>query len=82
MILRRLVENLKQQHWTAIGIELASLMRARLRECRLDDSQRADFASGVYLLGRLEPLTLTRGTIGELRSTAKLLDAELHKDPT
>jgi len=129
MILRRLAQNLKQQHWTAIGIELvivvlgvfigmqvsnwneerrdhalaqqylgrlredfvlsikgaeanigyldeqaqlASLMLDRLRECRLDESQRADFASGVYLLGRLEPQILTRGTIDELRSTGRI----------
>ena len=129
MILRRLVDNLKHQHWTGVCIELAivvlgvfigmqvsnwneerrdralaqqylerlredfvlsikgaednigypdeqaqlaSLMLDRLRECRLDESQRADFASGVYLLGRLEPQTLTRGTIDELRSTGRI----------
>ena len=52
--------------------QLASLMLARLRDCHLAETQRADFASGVYLLGRLEPQTLTRGTIEELRSTGRI----------
>ena len=130
MILRRLAQNLKQQHWTAIGIELAivvlgvfigmqvsnwneerrdralerqylerlredfassvsraqdsieamesqgrkaTLMLDSLRACRLDGAgQRADFASGLYMLGRIEPPMLTRGTIDELRSTGRL----------
>lgn len=130
MILRRLVQNLKQQHWTGVGIELgivvlgvfigmqvsnwneerrdralerqylerlredfassvssaqegiesmesqarrATLMLDRLRACRLDDAdQRADFASALYVLGRIQPPMLTRGTIDELRSTGRL----------
>ena len=130
MILRRLVQNLKQQHWTGVFIELvivvlgvfigmqvsnwneerrdralerqylerlredfassvasaeegikcmdsqargATLMLDRLRTCRLDDAdQRADFASALYVLGRIQPPLLTRGTIDELRSTGRL----------
>ena len=130
MILRRLVQNLKQQHWTGVLIELtivvlgvfiglqvsnwnearrdraleqqylerlredfalsvsgaqesieamesqtrgATLMLDRLRACRLDEpGQRADFASALYVLGRIEPPMLTRGTIDELRSTGRL----------
>jgi len=53
-------------------VRLASLMVARLRECRLDDVQRADFATGLYLLGRIEPQTMRRGTIDELRSTGRI----------
>ncbi|MBP8081362.1 MAG: hypothetical protein KAY12_04310 [Arenimonas sp.] len=130
MILRRLAEHLRHQHWTAIGIELAivvlgvfigmqvsnwneerrdralerqylerlrediassmsgaqdgiekmesqgrkaTLMLESLSACRLDEAgQRADFASALYVLGRIEPPMLTRGTIDELRSTGRL----------
>lgn len=129
-LLRRLVQNLRQQHWTSACIELAivvlgvfialqvsnwnearrdrqlerqylerlqedfelsitaaegsvekmesqgrnaTLMVDSLRACRLDDdSQRADFASALFVLGRIEPPMLTRGTIDELRSTGRL----------
>lgn len=51
----------------------ATLMLDRLRACRLqEDSQRAEFAAALYVLGRLEPPTLTRGTMDELRSTGRL----------
>ena len=130
MIHRRIVASLKQQHWTAVFIELAivvlgvfigmqvsnwneerrdralerqylerlredfassvsaaqdsietmesqgrkaTLMLDSLRACRLDGpGQRADFASALYVLGRVEPPLLTRGTIDELRSTGRL----------
>ena len=130
MILRRLVENLKRQHWAGVGIELAivvlgvfigmqvsnwneerrdralerqylerlredfassvssaqegiesmesqaskaTLMLDSLRACRLDEAgQRADFATALYVLGRIQPPLLTRGTIDELRSTGRL----------
>jgi hypothetical protein len=51
---------------------LAGLMLERLRECRLDGGQRADFGRGLYMLGRLEPPLLTRGTVDELRSTGRI----------
>ncbi len=51
---------------------LEGLMVARLRECRLDETQRADFAEGIYLLGRFEPPPLVRGTIDELRSSGRM----------
>jgi hypothetical protein len=48
-------------------------MLDRLRACRLEEgSQHAEFAAGLYVLGRLEPQTLTRGTMDELRSTGRL----------
>ena len=50
----------------------ASMMLDRLRECRLDDSQRAEFARGLFRLGRLEPPMLVRGTIDELQSTGRV----------
>ncbi len=51
----------------------ATLMLDRLRACRLDEgAQRAEFAAALYVLGRLEPPTLTRGTMDELRSTGRL----------
>lgn len=48
------------------------LMVDRLAECRLGDEERGDFATGVYLVGRLEPAPLVRGTIDELRSTGRM----------
>ncbi len=51
----------------------ATLMLDHLRTCRLDDAgQRADFANALYVLGKIEPPMLTRGTIDELRSTGRL----------
>ena len=51
----------------------ATLMLDHLRACRLDEAgQRADFASALYVLGRIEPPMLTRGTINELSSTGRL----------
>ncbi|MGA7964503.1 MAG: hypothetical protein WCB49_01130 [Gammaproteobacteria bacterium] len=51
---------------------LEGRMVARLRACRLDDSQRADFAKGVFRVGRFEAPTLVRGTIDELQSTGRM----------
>ena len=51
----------------------ATGMVASLRACRLDgEASRAEFASALYKLGRIEPPLLTRGTIDELRSTGRL----------
>lgn len=51
----------------------ATLVLDRLRACRLDgDAQRSEFATGLYVLGRIQPPILTRGTIDELRSTGRL----------
>jgi hypothetical protein len=130
VILRRIAEHLKHQHWTGVLIELAivvlgvfigmqasnwnevrrdralerqylerlredfalsessaksgiefmesqargaTLMLDHLRACRLDEAgQRADFANALYVLGRIEPPMLIRGTIDELRSTGRL----------
>ncbi len=47
-------------------------MVGRLRACHLDDDQRADFAKGIYRVGRLEAPALVRGTIDELRSTGRM----------
>lgn len=47
-------------------------MIGRLRACHLDDDQRAGFAMGIYLVGRLEAPTLVRGTIDELQSTGRM----------
>ena len=47
-------------------------MVGRLRACHLDDDQRADFAKGIYLVGRLEAPALVRGTIDELQSTGRM----------
>lgn len=52
--------------------KLAGLLLERLQACRLDDGQRSKFAYGLYLLGRLQPPMITRGTIDELRSTGRL----------
>ncbi|HUF71200.1 MAG TPA: hypothetical protein VMM79_21305 [Longimicrobiales bacterium] len=48
------------------------LMLDRLAECRLENEERGDFATGIYLVGRLEPPPLVRGTIDELRSTGRM----------
>ncbi|OGT55357.1 MAG: hypothetical protein A3E01_06500 [Gammaproteobacteria bacterium RIFCSPHIGHO2_12_FULL_63_22] len=51
----------------------ATLVLDRLRACRLEEgAQHAEFAAGLYVIGRLEPPTLTRGTMDELRSTGRL----------
>lgn len=50
----------------------ATLVVDSLRACRLDEGQRAAFASALYVLGRIEPPVMTRGTIDELRSTGRL----------
>lgn len=44
----------------------------RLAECRLGDEEQGDFATGLYLVGRLEPPPLVRATIDELRSTGRM----------
>lgn len=50
-----------------------TLVLDRLRACRLEEgAQYAEFAAGLYVIGRLEPPTLTRGTMDELRSTGRL----------
>ena len=51
---------------------LEGRMVDRLRECRLDADQRADFAKGIYRVGRFQPPTLIRGTIDELQSTGRM----------
>ena len=51
---------------------LEGRMVDRLRECHLDEGQRADFAKGIYLVGRFEGPTLVRGTINELQSTGRI----------
>jgi hypothetical protein len=53
-----------------LGLE--GFMVERLRECKLDSSQRARFARGIFLAGRFEPATLVRGTIDELRSSGRV----------
>jgi len=58
--------------WMQREFRLEGLMVARLRECHLDDKQRADFAEGIYLTGRFEPPPLVRGTIDELRSSGRM----------
>lgn len=50
----------------------ATLVLDSLRACRLEEVSRAEFAAGLYVLGRLEPQTPTRGTIDELRSTGRI----------
>lgn len=51
----------------------AAWMLGRLRECRLDEgAEHAKFASALYIMGRLEPPTMVRGTIDELRSTGRI----------
>src|SRR6185437_3524936 len=50
---------------------LEGKMVDRLRECRLDAGQRADFAKGIYRVGRFQPPTLIRGTTDELQSTGR-----------
>ncbi|MEO8810044.1 MAG: hypothetical protein ABI386_07355 [Rhodanobacter sp.] len=51
---------------------LEGRMVDRLRECRLDESQRVDFADGIFLVGRFKGPTLVRGTIDELQSTGRM----------
>lgn len=50
---------------------LEGKMVTDLRQCRLDDKDRADFAAGIYYAGRIEPPPLVRGTIDELRSSGR-----------
>ena len=52
--------------------KLEGHMVDHLRECHLDAGQRADFAMGVYRVGRFEGPTLVRGTIDELQSTGRM----------
>jgi hypothetical protein len=51
----------------------AAWMLKRLRSCHLDDdAENAEFASALYVMGRLEPPTMVRGTIDELHSTGRI----------
>lgn len=79
--LERLREDFVQSAETAQGAaedmeaqaSKATLVMGALRACRLEgDAQRADFASALYVLGRIQPPMMTRGTIDELRSTGRL----------
>lgn len=51
----------------------AAWMLDRLQSCRLDDgADHAEFASALFVMGRLEPPTMVRGTIDELYSTGRI----------
>ena len=77
--LERLREDFVQSADTAQGARWcwpcrpASVVMDALRACRLEGAaQRADVASALYVLGRIQPPMMTRGTIDELRSTGRL----------
>jgi hypothetical protein len=129
MILRRVIEHVRDQNWTAIGIDFlivvigvfvgiqvsnwnaslierreahdfmqrleddvqlsikltgssidfmtenaryADLALARLRACDLPASDRDDFATGLYRLGKVTPSRFVRTTFDELRESGKL----------
>jgi len=54
------------------GANRAGIVLRALDECSLDSETRADFANGLYHLGKLFPPYMVMGTIDELRSTGKL----------
>lgn len=43
-----------------------------LRKCNLQESDRIEFANGIYHLGKIFPVYLVKGTIEELVSTGKI----------
>jgi hypothetical protein len=52
--------------------ERAGVVLEALRECELDPSDRDDFATGLFQLGKLFPPYMADGTLTELRSTGNL----------
>jgi hypothetical protein len=51
----------------------AAWMLDHLQRCSLaDGAEHAQFASALYVMGRIEPPTIVRGTIDELRSTGRI----------
>jgi hypothetical protein len=50
----------------------ARLVLESLNECKLAESDRTDFANGIYHLGKIFPPYVIKSTINELASTGKI----------
>lgn len=48
-----------------------ALVLRSLRACRIDPEEQDEFATGLYLLGKIAAVSLARSTIDELRSTGQ-----------